>query len=58
MRGGQNLPPPPSWARVKARDIEHKRAIRNKDENHSGVSKHVSATGHFVAWNDVKILAL
>ena len=27
------------------------------DDNHSGISKHVSGTGHSVAWKDVQILA-
>ena len=37
--------------------MEHKRAIRNMDENHSGISKHVLETGHCIAWDEVKILA-
>ena len=42
---------------IKAREAEHKRAIRNMDENHSGISKHVLDTGHCIAWEGVKILA-
>ena len=42
---------------IKAREVEHKRAIRNMDENHSGVSKHVLETGHCIARDEVKILA-
>ena len=42
---------------IKTREKEHKRAIRNMDENHSGISKHVIETGHSIAWEGVKILA-
>ena len=42
---------------IKTREMEHKRAIRNMDENHSGISKHVIETGHCIAWDEVKILA-
>ena len=35
---------------IKAREMEHKRAIKNLDENHSGISKHVLETGHEIAW--------
>ena len=42
---------------LRTREKEHKRAIRNSDENHSGISKHVLETGHSVRWSDVKILA-
>ena len=42
---------------IKARETEHRRAIRNMDENHSGISKHVLETGHCIAWEGVKILA-
>ena len=35
---------------IKSREKEHKRAIRNIDENHSGISKHVLETGHSIAW--------
>ena len=42
---------------IKSREKEHKRAIRNMDENHSGISKHVLETGHSIAWEGVKILA-
>ena len=31
---------------IKTRESEHKRAIRNGDDNHSGISKHVLETGH------------
>ena len=41
---------------IKSREMEHKRAIRNMDENHSGLSKHVIETGHRVVWEEVKIL--
>ena len=42
---------------LKTRESEHKRAIRNGDENHSGISKHVLETGHSIMWEKVKILA-
>ena len=42
---------------IKARETEHKRAIRNMDDNHSGISKHVLETGHRIAWEEVKVLA-
>ena len=42
---------------IETREKEHKRAIRNMDENHSGLSKHVIETGHSVVWEEVKILA-
>ena len=42
---------------IRARATEHKRAIRNGDENHSGISKHVIETGHSILWEEVKILA-
>ena len=42
---------------VRTREMEHKRAIRNMDENHSGISKHVLETAHRIAWEGVKILA-
>ena len=42
---------------IGSREKEHKRAIRNLDENHSGISKHVLETGHTIAWEEVKILA-
>ena len=42
---------------IRTRGNEHKRAIRNSYENHSGISKHVLETGHCIAWDDVKILA-
>ena len=42
---------------LKTRENEHKRAIRNGDENHSGISKHVLETGHRIIWEGVKILA-
>ena len=42
---------------IRTREIEHKRAIRNMDENHSGILKHVLETGHFITWEGVKILA-
>ena len=42
---------------LKVRESEHKRAIRNGDENHSGISKHVIETGHAMEWEGVKILA-
>ena len=42
---------------IRTREKEHKRAIRNLDDNHSGVSKHVLDTGHSIAWEGVKILA-
>ena len=42
---------------IRTREKEHKRAIRNMDENHSGISKHVLETGHCIAWTDVEILA-
>lgn len=42
---------------IRAREKEHKRAIKNMDENHSGISKHVIETGHCIAWDEVKILA-
>ena len=42
---------------LKTREGEHKRAIRNGDDNHSGISKHVIETGHTISWDGVKILA-
>ena len=42
---------------IRTREKEHKRAIRNLDENHSGISKHVIESGHSIAWAEVKILA-
>ena len=42
---------------IKTRENEHKRAIRNGDDNHSGISKHVLETGHSIRWSEVKILA-
>ena len=42
---------------LKTRESEHKRAIRNGDENHSGISKHVLESGHDIQWGGVKILA-
>ena len=42
---------------LKTRESEHKRAIRNGDENHSGISKHVLETGHTILWDEVQILA-
>ena len=42
---------------LKTREKEHKRAIRNGDENHSGISKHVLETGHAILWEGVKVLA-
>ena len=42
---------------IRAREYEHKRAIKNMDENHSGISKHVIETGHCIARKEVKILA-
>ena len=42
---------------IKTRENEHKRAIRNGDDNHSGISKHVVETGHTILWGEVKILA-
>ena len=42
---------------LKTRESEHRRAIRNGDENHSGISKHVLETGHTILWDNVKILA-
>ena len=42
---------------IKAREAEHKRAIKNMDVNHSGISQHVIETGHCIAWDEVKILA-
>ena len=42
---------------IRARKSEHKRAIRNMDDNHSGISKHVLETGHCIVWDAVEILA-
>ena len=42
---------------LKTRESEHKRAIRNGDENHSGISKHVLETGPTILWDEVQILA-
>ena len=42
---------------LQTREKENKRAIRNSDINHSGVSKHVLETRHTIAWDEVKILA-
>ena len=42
---------------IETREKEHKRAIRNSDMNHSGISKHVLETGHTISWDGVKILA-
>ena len=42
---------------LKTRESEHRRAIRNGDENHFGISKHVVKTGHTILWDNVKILA-
>ena len=42
---------------LKTRESEHKMAIRNGDENHSGISKHVLETGHTILWDEVQILA-
>ena len=42
---------------LRTREREHKRAIRNGDENHSGISKHVLESGHCMQWEGVKILA-
>ena len=42
---------------IKTRESEHKRAIRNGEDNHSGISKHVLETGHSIKWEEVKILA-
>ena len=38
---------------ISTREKEHKRAIRNSDENHSGISEHVLETSHCTAWDDV-----
>ena len=43
--------------RTRTREKEHKRAIRNIDGDHSGISKHVLETGHSILWDGVKILA-
>ena len=42
---------------IRTREMEHKRAIRNMDENHSRNAKHVLETGQFITWEGVKILA-
>ena len=42
---------------IRTREKEHKRAIRNMDGDHSGISKHVLETGHSILWEGVKILA-
>ena len=41
---------------IRTREREHKRAIRNLDADHSGISKHVLETGHTIVWDGVKIL--
>ena len=42
---------------IKTRESEHKRAIRNGDDNHSGISKHILETGRDYSLGDVKFLA-
>ena len=42
---------------IRTREKEHRREIRNLDDDHSGISKHVLETGHAITWKDVKILA-
>ena len=42
---------------IRNREKEHRRAIKNFDEDHSGISKQVLETGHAIAWKDIKILA-
>ena len=40
---------------IRARQYEHKRAIKNMDENHSGISKHVIETCHLSRGNRSKL---
>lgn len=41
---------------LRTREMDHKRAIRNGNGDHSGISKHVLDTGHQIMWDEVRIV--